>query len=477
VQASEDPATRAAQRRSAAEIALARGDREAALAQWRAAATEDENDEASLAGLAEHDEPRAALERLEGRLPKMREPASAEARGRRAALWRRLAELRRDVHKSARGAIQALERAVQLDPTLRGQLVELYNEAGQQSPSALLHHRELLADDILRVSSLRALARTYVEQFEAVRARCVYQVVELLTEPTADERAWMSAHPPPVLELDAAYPGVLDEADHAQLAHADARALADVLGALYEGVPNLEGTSFATYGCAPQERLSPISDVPVAPVFGQVARMLGNKKTGLYLKTDRGLDGIAMISQPPTGVVVGQRIAYQTAPSDLRFLLGRALELLRPEYIFAETADHKPFAQLVRALLAAFHPRHLRRASEVPLAGRLRKQVPVATARRLSELLAARVDLAWSSARWRLAVRQSANRIGLLACGDLGTAVRMLVCENEPDLPDRPSPAELAHLVERSPILADLLRFAISEEYLSARAKVLGDRG
>jgi hypothetical protein len=92
-------------------------------------------------------------------------------------------------------------------------------------------------------------------------------------------------------------------------------------------------------------------------------------------------------------------------------------------------------------------------------------------------MLKARVDLPWSSARWRLAVRQTANRIGLLACGDLGTAVRILVCENEPDLPDRPSPAELASLVERSPILADLLRFATSEEYLSARAKVLGDRG
>jgi len=151
--------------------------------------------------------------------------------------------------------------------------------------------------------------------------------------------------------------------------------------------------------------------------------------------------------------------------------------LLRPEYILAETAEKKEFAHLFRALLAAFHPRHTQKASDVPLAGQLRKTLPVAIARRLSEMLGAKTELPWSSARWRLAVRQSANRIGLIACGDLATSVRILVCENEPDLPDRPSPAELASLVQRSPIVADLLRFAISEDYLSARAKVLGDRG
>src|SRR5262249_21734796 len=116
VQASEDPATRAARRRSAAEIALARGDRDAALAQWRAAIEEDERDDASLLAWAQHEEPRATLEWLERRLPRMPEPTDEEARSRRAALWRRLAELKREVEKSPRGAIQALERAVRLDP-------------------------------------------------------------------------------------------------------------------------------------------------------------------------------------------------------------------------------------------------------------------------------------------------------------------------------------------------------------------------
>src|SRR5262249_47861855 len=162
-------------------------------------------------------------------------------------------------------------------------------------PKAVVHHRELLADDILRVPSLRALARTYVEQFEAVRARCVYQVLALLTELTNDERAWMNANPAPVMDPDSAYPGLLDEADHARAARRDGGGRAEVLGALAEGGPRVAGAGFASFGGTPQERLSPIADVPVAPVFGQVGRMLGNRKTGLYLKTDRGLDGIALI--------------------------------------------------------------------------------------------------------------------------------------------------------------------------------------
>ncbi|HJZ87163.1 MAG TPA: hypothetical protein VKN99_18445, partial [Polyangia bacterium] len=416
--------------------------------------------------------PRTALETLNRRIGGLGEPKDAPSRKRRALLWQRLGLLRRDVDRSARAAIYAFEQAVALDPDLRGQLVELYEDGRAHGPAALAHHRALLFADPLRAASLRAVARIYVESFEAVKARAIYQVLELAAGLTEDERAWLAADAAPAFDADSAYAGVLDDADHARLAHPDARTLAEVFEALREGAPNLLERGFAPYGCRPQDRLSPVSPLPAALVFGQLARALGNKKTGLYLKADRGLDGIVIISQPPTGVLIGPRIAHETPPSELRFLLGRAVALARPEYILAETAERRSFAVMMQALLRAFHPRHARLLATDPLAAKLRKQVPVIVAKRLHEWFRERAQATFSSARWRLAVRQTANRMGLLACGDLSTAVRILVRENEPDLPDRPEAAQLSSLLERSPQFGDLLRWALSEEYLAAYARL-----
>jgi tetratricopeptide (TPR) repeat protein len=476
VELDQSATARAARRRLAAEVALARGDQVAALAQWRSALIDDDRDERALLYCAEHEEPAVAHTLLEARLPRLPAPGDDDARKLRAALWCRLGLLRRDVEHRPRSAIAALEQAVRLDPARREQLVDLYGELGEQTGSALQHHRELLAEDVLRVPSLRALARNYVEAFEAIRARCIYQVMELLTELAPDERAWIDAHAQSMLEPDEAYRAVLDDADHERLAHPQARALAGVFAALYDGAPRLVGSRFASFGCAPQNRVSPMSNLQAAQVFGQVARMLGSRRAGLYLTAEGVCDGIALVSEPPTGIVIDARLAHGTEPGELRFLLGRALTLTRPEYILSETVDRTEFAQLFRAVLSAFHPRRSRQQVDSPLAAQLGKLVPVATARRLTELLGERTHAPWSSVGWRSAVRQTANRCGLLACGDIATAVRILTREHAPELADRPAPSELAALVGDQPAIGDLLRFAISDSYLDARARVLGDR-
>lgn len=216
-----------------------------------------------------------------------------------------------------------------------------------------------------------------------------------------------------------------------------------------------------------------------AQIFGQISRALGNKKTGLYLKRDRGLDGIAVLSHPPTGVLIGPRIAEDMPLAELRFLLGRALELARPEYILAATADPKEFTLLFAAVLRAYHPRHSRRRSEPgdagELAQKLKKLLPYTASKRLAELFQRQQAASFSSADWRNAVRLSATRVGLLMCGELRSTVRILVRENEPDLPEEPPPEELAALVKRSDPLRDLLTFALSEEYFAARSKLMGD--
>src|SRR5262249_44627085 len=260
VAAESEPLRRAPRRRVAAALAHARGDVQAALDQWTCALEDDPSDELALLAIGDVGDPRETAALYTRMIHHLPPPASeAQALSRRAALWERLGLLRRDVTHDPRGAVEALEQAVAIDPDrrlAREALAELYGDAHEHAPAALANHRALLALDILRVPSLRAIARIYVETFETVKARCVYQVLELVAGLTDNERDWLSQNPPRAFEPDDAYPGTLTDEDRSRVAHPKARPLAAVFATLYEGAPTLYGRSFESYGCTPQDRVS-----------------------------------------------------------------------------------------------------------------------------------------------------------------------------------------------------------------------------
>src|SRR5262249_19851133 len=94
--------------------------------------------------------------------------------------------------------------------------------------------------------------------------------------------------------------------------------------------------------------------------------------------------------------------------------------------------------------------------------------------KRLAELFAKDTTVSWSSAAWRNAVRLSASRGGLVVSGGLRAALRALVHEDEPDLPQDPPPGEQAALGGRRRPIPHRPTFALSEDYFAARAKILG---
>ena len=154
----------------------------------------------------------------------------------------------------------------------------------------------------------------------------------------------------------------------------------------------------------------------------------------------------------------------------MRFRLGRALELTRPEYILAATIPPREFAQLFSSVLKAFHPRHARwRAGEkgAEQAARLKKALPYKLAKRLAELFQENDSTPFSSARWRTVVFETGARTGLLMCGDLRAAGRVLLAEQSPGV-DPTVEALRAAARERGP-LRELLRYAISDEYFTLR--------
>lgn len=481
-----DPKERAARRRDAAVLLAERGQGKQAAALVDQALAENPHDEEALLVLCELPDKvvdkKALKARLSRSLPELEgvEPTGASALRVRAKLWERLGTLQRK--RDAAGAIASFEKAVALDPDglpAREALVGLYGSAPEHAEAAAETHRRLLAADVTRTDSLRALAASFSRRGLVDRARCCYELLALLGAATGEENAYLQAHPAPELKPDDPYAGTLDDHDRkTHLAPTEATIMAEVFSSLWDGAPGLVGAGppLDSYGVSAQDKISPMSDLDLGKIYGQVAKALGNKKTALYLRRGDeggGGDDVALVVNAPPALVVAGRVAEAAPAAEVRFELARGLELSRPEYILAAGIKPRQFTQLFGNVLKAFHPRHARRRAAdggLDPAGELKKNVPYKVAKRLVELFQEQGTTSWSSVRWRTVVQQSGNRAGLLLCGDLKTAVRLVLSGGAAT--KEYSGTELRALATTNEALGELLRFAISEDYFLLREKL-----
>jgi hypothetical protein len=122
---------------------------------------------------------------------------------------------------------------------------------------------------------------------------------------------------------------------------------------------------------------------------------------------------------------------------------------------------------LFEALVAAFGPPASGRRGSEPtrLAAVLWEAIPARGQRRLSQLCARPEQLGYE--RVTAVARQVLRRAGLIVCADLATAV-VAACEEERLAPPR-TLAELGECCRCSPVVADLVRLALSPEYAEVR--------
>ena len=253
--------------------------------------------------------------------------------------------------------------------------------------------------------------------------------------------------------------------------------MGEIFSCLSEGAPGIIGQRIEDYGLAPQDKISPMSDLDIGKIYGQIAKALGNKKTALFIKNDGAPDDsdVQIVVQAPPAMIVGPHLANGAPHPEVRFQLGRGLELTRPEYILAAGVRPKQFTQLFSSVLKAFHPRHSRRratASDATeeLAAKLKKNVPYKVSKRLVELFQELGSTSWSSVRWRAVVHQTGNRAGLLLCSDLRTAARLVLVDR--GVMAEMSPEELMSLAKDHEPFRDLVRFALSDDYFLLREKI-----
>jgi tetratricopeptide (TPR) repeat protein len=418
------------------------------------------------------------IELLTAFLASTPEPEDADEREVRAQLQGRLGCLYHHIDRFDE-ALETLEASLQLaeDIPVREILAQIYEQRPELTRNAVDNHRKLLEVNPTRIDSLRALAKIGARQTR-YRGYCLYEALSALDALDQEGVDFLASYSPPTLEADAPYPGeISDEIRHGLLSLPMVRGMQEIFATLWEAAPTLFTRDLATLGLSSDQRVSPVADTNLAKVFSSAARALGIKTTTLYLvPASDNKDDFQVVCMAPPAIIVTEAAANKRSILELRFLLGRALELTRPAYILAAGLQRSEFARLFLSLLRAFHPRHMRGRREIgseamERAGQLRRAIPFKVARKLGELFRNQTKVQFDSGAWRQTINQSANRVGLALCGDLGTALR-LISENDPSLADKPLP----DVVRTSTVVRELFTFAVSDAYHETRVQLgMGD--
>ncbi len=481
----KDPKERAERRRDAAVLLAEQGEIREAAALLDQSLGEDPHDEGALAALCDLADRLPVSFGLADRLaralatlpPAADQPA---ARARRARLWQRHGELSRSADPDA--AIAAFEQVTKLVPDqlpAREELALLYGDRPSHDEAAIENHRRLLDADITRSSSLRALGAIYARRGEVDRARCCHEVLALIGTATPAEQAFLEANPPAAMTPDEPYASSLDDDDRREhLALPEATMMSEIFSSLWAGAPGLIGQRLDDFGVSARDKVSPMADLDLGRIYGQVAKALQNKKTALYVRADGPSDEVTIVVQAPPALIVGSRLAADIPAAEVRFQVARGLELTRPEYILAAGVRPKQFTALFASVLKAFHPRHAKRRATTgdaaaEQAAKLKKNVPYKVSKQLVELFQGLGTTSWSSLRWRAVVQQIGNRTGLILCGELATAARIVIRDSGAMPEGGPASTEdIRRLARTNEALRELLRFAISDDYFGLREKL-----
>ena len=338
----------------------------------------------------------------------------------------------------------------------------------------LANHTEVLATDPLEQGSLAALARHHVEIGDHDRAHALYKVLALRApeHPDAIEylaRASVVSTPGAELDVGSVVPALPADGG-----------VGEALLALQDGGAALLGEFLPRLDVPPEARISPLGEGLLAQCWGEVLKRIPAGKVALVAAhalpnlTEVGhtADGVLEVrcQQPP--IILAHADAFTTTDaSALRFALARALYFTRPDTLFALGLPRSTLAQLLSAVLQAFHPRHTRRKhhqrpdDEVARFGQeLLRKLPMRVSRQLGSLFKDHEIESFDSQQWRMWIRRAGNRVGLVIAGDLAAAIRAVA-----KVADTPTGDDLARAVERDDDLRDLLSFAVSASYAAVR--------
>lgn len=378
------------------------------------------------------------------------------------ALWRRLALLYRDEVGDQRRARTAFEVALRFAPNdraLREQLTALEHGEPDRWPQAVLGYRSLLASDPDEPAPLHRLFDLHLRGGRTDAAFVVASVA--FHDGVADEpeRRFLERLRPPAPRRarQPVGPSLL-----ARLRHPDddpaMAALFDALAPVIEYLDPLELTELGVE----KKEIIPRGHLPegFASVMRYAAEQLALGLPSVALHPELGADVQSAGSDPPVllcgveALELGDRFA-------LMFLMGRALYRLGPGRRLAAWRSRRTLRDYLLAALSAAFP-DLQVPDAAGTVARLREEigrlglepavVGAVTALR-NRAGKERAGGTLNLADWQRGIQRSAERVGLLLCTDLPTALRVVATQ------DRDAERELVD-------------FALGQAYIELRAEL-----
>lgn len=370
-------------------------------------------------------------------------------------------------------AIDALRKVLQIDPAslpAHVELARILSEDPASTDDAVVQHRRILQLDPGKLESVHSLFRTWQAAGLADRAFCAAGALEFLNAANSDEAAFyeQTKNRLPSQPL----PRLLSLSEIDLLSHPGVRGdpLVALFGVMGDQLAKILPPAFDSLGVDRRaDRLRAEHPLTVmirkaADVFGVEAFELFQSKRGLF---------VVETGDPPA-LCVGQDVAKRFAAREQFFLMGRALfGLLHKTAVLnklssGEVADllgntvriaqpmfdllGRPNDDQIRQLRRAF-PRKILKALEAP-------------SQRLMTVKALDLDFTLE------ALAYSADRAGLLLCGDVNVGLSMVLREGNYSGVKPDDSAAIVHAVRQREDLRELVAFSLSDDFFRLRQKI-----
>ena len=382
-------------------------------------------------------------------------------------LYKNLGEIYRSRLDRPDYAVSSFELAAKLKPDavkVHEILAQLYEQAGEFA-KAVATKRILARNDPERVDCYKQMTRYYQEMGCTDEAWVNASVLVLLRKASGEEASFYKEHRPPGLSRPQRS---LDQSlwTRSVFSKDENQQLGEIFQILYEVVGHrMGGKDLKELGLKRRDEVNVKDRTLFGNVFRTTSQLLGIPAPKVYLSEKNF--GIHIEGTVPPILVIGRDMLEQKTDRELGFVLGKYLAYFHPSHLFAGTYGSAALKMLYSAALRFVHP-------EVKVEGNaedvesLREDLARKISNPLANQLAAAVESFHSRGQtpglsiWLTNVELTANHAGLLVCGDLDVAARSLAQES----------ISFSKLPPKEKV-KDLVRYAVSEEYLELR-KSLG---
>jgi len=391
----------------------------------------------------------------------------------------RLAALRSKTLNDKEGAQKAFEQIIQLDfedSEAHMALAALYDQKEDSRKEAIREHEWLLMEDPLRISSYRAILNHYQALKKKERAACLADILLLLGEafPNEERLAHEVMGKEPSLR-----PGTISDEGRVRylLDPLQNVYFQDLFQAMRKGLDKVYRFRMEKYSVNKSDRIDKNSPPAVAAIWQRsqdLYRSFGGKTLRIYW--DRIGQGRFVLENDKVPALIISSDFFPTL-SDLEqnFLIGRAIQYALDGFIVLQKIKPKDLEKTLQALLKKIDPDHTVMLSKTDLEEA--EKTTSKLGRKAKNTIRPLLDLHVNPNThvelkdWLKALKNTANRGGLLACGSLKVACDFITREEGYEVPENDKKAKRAFVkaIRKSKTLLDLFAYAASRNYFNLR--------